>query len=180
MVILPSNLIASNGVVYSAKMTYRGTAWYASCTMIRKILARSFVRYVLVGLLSVAIDYGLLLGLYHGAGFGLGAATTVSFGIGLTANFLLTKYWTFGGSGRGHGARQSARQMVLVGLLTGFNLMATNLVVWLMYRADIGPEVSKLVAMAMVTLWNYVIYKNVIFKAGIQRTGGAYLPEEHL
>ena len=146
--------------------------------MLQKVLNHSLVRYLIVGVLSLGVDYGSLLLLYRIVGVPLAVATTVSFLIGLVFNFLLTKFWTFSSAATKHGARQSARQVALVAVLVAFNIGVTNVVVVWLQHVHIGPEISKLLTTAMVTLWNYVLYKKVIFKHAIAAPESAYIPEE--
>jgi putative flippase GtrA len=146
--------------------------------MVRKLLAHSFVRYVIVGVLSLGVDYGGLLFGYHVLHMHLAVATTISFFIGLICNFLLTKFWTF--KHANHSAKHSIGQAVLVAMLVCFNLLVTNVVITQFNKIHIGPEISKLVTTAMVTLWNYVLYKKVIFKQQVPIEDSTYVPEDYL
>lgn len=130
--------------------------------MLHKTLQKTFVRYVLVGLISVGVDYGMLLAAYHVFSLDLRVATTVGFLVGLLVNFLLNKFWAFQAD---HSAKRSAQQGVMVALLVGFNLLVTNIVIVYLHRWNVGPEVSKILTTGMITLWNYVLYKKLIFKA---------------
>ncbi|HSX27964.1 MAG TPA: GtrA family protein [Candidatus Saccharimonadales bacterium] len=123
---------------------------------------RSVHRYLAVGIATLGIDYGLLLLFYHGFHAALAAATTIGFLTGLTVNFLLNKFWTF--DAVPSGAKHNARQAFFYALLVGFNLGFTNLFILYFQKIHIGPEVSKLVTTAVITLWNYVLYQKVIFK----------------
>lgn len=88
-------------------------------------------------------------------------ATTAGFVVGLSTSFLLNKFWAFQTS---HSAKNSLRQAVLMGVLILINLALTNVIVLSMAKIKIGPEISKLVATGIITLWNYVLYKKYIFK----------------
>jgi putative flippase GtrA len=146
--------------------------------MIQKLLGHTFVRYLIVGVVSVVIDYGSLMVGYHVFGLHLGVATTVAFLLGLVGNFFMTKFWTFGGNGATHTAKQSTRQVILVAMLVCFNLVVTNVVIAQLNKVHIGPEISKLVTTAIVTLWNYVLYRKVIFKRDIPVAESTYIPED--
>lgn len=127
----------------------------------QKFLQHSLVRYIVVGLGSLAVDYFLLLILFHGFGVQLAVASSISFLAGLTVNFLLNKYWSFQA---GRGLKKSTKQAVLYALLVGFNLLFTNFFIVMLQERGIGPEISKPVTTAMITLWNFALYKTVIFK----------------
>lgn len=122
----------------------------------------SFVRYVIVGVGSLVVDYGLLIIGYHVIGLDLPVATTIAFVIGLLFNFTVNKLWAF--QSRSKTVARSFREITLYGLLVVFNLLFTNIFIYYVYQAGIGPEISKIVTTALTTLWNFVIYKKVIFR----------------
>jgi putative flippase GtrA len=146
--------------------------------MLQRALNHSGVRYLIVGVLSLGVDYGGLLLLYRGMDAPLAVATTVSFLIGLVFNFLLTKFWTFNSAATKHSVRQSVRQAAMVAVLVVCNIGVTNAVVVWLQHIHIGPEISKLLTTAMITLWNYILYKKVIFKHAVAVAESAYVPEE--
>lgn len=129
--------------------------------MIKALLGKKIVRYVIVGVASVGVDYGTLLFTYHVLNLSLAAATTTGFLVGLVVNFLLNKFWSFNAS---HSAKNSAKQAMMVAVLVAFNLLVTNIVVIYLHKLHIGPEISKIITTGMITLWNYVLYKEHIFK----------------
>ncbi len=129
--------------------------------MLKKIFTKSFIRYVIVGFISVGIDYGSLLIGYHILNWPLAFATSAGFSVGLVINFLLNKFWAFEAS---HDAKQSTKQAIMVAALVAFNLAITNVVVIQLNKWNVGPEFSKVITMAMITCWNYVLYKKYIFK----------------
>lgn len=122
----------------------------------------SFVRYVIVGVGSLAVDYGLLIIGYHVIGLDLPVATTIAFVIGLLFNFTVNKLWAF--QSRSKTVARSFREITLYGLLVVFNLLFTNIFIYHVYQVGIGPEISKIITTALTTLWNFVIYKKVIFR----------------
>lgn len=123
-------------------------------------------KYIVAGLTSWGFDYGTLLFLYYVVGIKLGTATTIAFGMGLAVNFTLIKYWVFRGSQKGKKANFS--QGLQYGLLTAFNLVITNLVIYQLSKRSIGPEISKVFTTAMIVCWNFVLYKKIIFKESDQ------------
>lgn len=129
--------------------------------MLKNLLQKTFVRYLIVGGISVAVDYGTLLLCYYVFGFDLGVATTVGFLVGLVINFLLNKLWAFQAAG---GAKQTTEQALKVALLVVFNLVVTNIAVVYLNKVNVGPEISKILTTLMITLWNYILYKKHIFK----------------
>lgn len=121
-------------------------------------------RFLIVGAISFCVDYFFLLIMYRLFDLPITVATTISFFIGLIVNFTLHKHWTFGTEG---GAREYVRQTTLYGLLLLFNLIFTNwFIVTLGSKFQIGPEITKPIITLIIMCWNYVIYKNIIFKSG--------------
>lgn len=131
--------------------------------MSAKYLGQNFVRYLITGGLSVLVDYGTLMFLYRVLHVRLVVAVTVSYVLALVVNFLLTKLYTFQSRSGGHKkhAKEAAGYLILV----GFNLIFTNFVILQMSNAGIGPSISKLITVACITLWNYYLYKHLIFKS---------------
>ena len=129
--------------------------------MVQSFLSKSLVKYVVVGMGSLAVDYAVLLALYRGAHVDVALASAAGFLVGLGINFVLNKYWSFDAD---RSAKQSAKQAIMYGALVAINLIFTSAFVAYMVRLHIGPEISKLITTAMVTLWNYVLYKKLIFK----------------
>jgi putative flippase GtrA len=133
--------------------------------MKQRILAivtdKSVQKFVAVGLISFAVDFGLLLISHYIFKLNLELATTLAYLTGLVVNFLLNKIWTFQAP---TGAKQSTRQAVQYGLLVVVNLIFTNVVISSAQHFNIGPELSKPVATALIMVLNYVVYNRIIFR----------------
>lgn len=128
----------------------------------RRLLTDVSIRkFLVVGLISFGIDFGLLLILQKEFAVQLTVATTTAYLIGLLVNFALNKLWTFEAP---KGAKQSARQAFQYGLLVVVNLVLTNVVVGFAAAIGIGPEWSKPVATGTIMILNYVVYNRIIFR----------------
>jgi putative flippase GtrA len=125
------------------------------------ITDKSVQRFVAVGLISFAIDYGLLLILHKVFSVELTISTTLAYLTGLIVNFMLNKLWTFSAP---KGAKQSMRQALLYAALVVVNLLFTDVVVNVAQSWSIGPELSKPLATGAITILNYVVYNRIIFK----------------
>ena len=55
-----------------------------------------FLRFITVGLLSTAVNYGVFGGLYELLGFYYLVASSIGFVLGVSVGYPLNKYWTFG------------------------------------------------------------------------------------
>lgn len=115
------------------------------------------IRYITVGLTTVLVDIGLLYILASLLQVEVYVAATISFWTSLVYNFLLSKFWTF--NVRKHTTYQ----------LVGYGLLITcNYIVGLVLIAaakDIHQPylAGKLLALIVTTVWNYLLYKYVIF-----------------
>lgn len=118
--------------------------------------------YILAGGAAFAADYIGLLVLYRIFDISLPVATTVGFIAGLLVSFLLNKYWVFSGSARGGKALAAQGSMYLA--LVAFNLLATNAIIYGLNTFQIGPEFSKPLTTALITVWNFYLYKTAIFR----------------
>lgn len=128
---------------------------------IRKLLSASKIRYLLVGGSSVLLEYGSFLTLVMIMGGGAVTANAVSFLIGLVYTFLLHNKWTFSGD-HTHGMRG---QFIAYATLAAINLALTSLLIGLQVDVlDIAPFIAKLVCMALVVVWNYLLLSKIIFK----------------
>ena len=127
----------------------------------RIVTDKSVQKFLVVGVVSFAIDYGLLLILHDVFNVQLNAATTLAYLTGLVVNFTLNKLWTFSAP---KGARQSTYQAFQYGALVIFNLLATNVIVSVAESISVGPELSKPVATAAIMVLNYVVYQRIIFR----------------
>jgi len=59
------------------------------------IFDRIFLKYILVATVNAIVNFGIMLILYHFAGFGFWASSAANYIIGSIINFFLNKYWTF-------------------------------------------------------------------------------------
>ncbi len=118
-------------------------------------------RFLIVGVASFVVDYGLAVALHVGVGVQLNVATTTGLLTGLVVNFLMNKFWTFQAP---HDAKRSVRQAVMYGLLVIFNLIFTNIFVSSLDAVHIGVQASKPVATGLIMVFNYVAYRKVVFR----------------
>lgn len=123
-------------------------------------LNHSAHRYVIVGILAFSSDYSLLILQYYLFHISLGLATTTSYIIGLIISFSLNRRWTFGSRGR---HKHIILQGLEYGTLAIINYLFTFFSIKFLHDHNIQPYISKIVTMACITIWNYFIYRYVIF-----------------
>lgn len=127
-----------------------------------RLLNHNFVRFIITGGVTVVVDYGSLLFMYHILHIRLVMAITASYVLALIVNFLLTKLYTFQSRSGGH--KKHIKEAIAYLALVGFNLLFTNFVIIQLEQVSIDPAISKLLTLACITLWDFYLYKTYIFK----------------
>lgn len=131
--------------------------------LLQKATKHTFVRYVVVGGTSYVVELSSLLALYHFDHMSRGMATAVAYWIGLIIAFILQKLIAFQDYRKE--VKTLTRQGVIYSILTLWNWIFTITVVSLFSSKYI--ILSRTLAQAMLTIWNYAIYKRIIFKKDV-------------
>lgn len=125
-----------------------------------------FARFLAVGGVSFAFDYGLFVVLYQFAGVQYVLASTISFSLSLIINYVLTLKFVFDA--------KPGRNVVLEFLVyIGLNIVAlglNQLILWL--SVDLlgaSPFIGKLIATAVVLVYNFISRKLLIERSGAAR-----------
>lgn len=113
-------------------------------------------RYIVVGLATVVIDVGSLYILAE-LGVPVYLAASIAFAVALFANFSLSRVWTF------EVRRRTAYQTTLYGLLILGNYLFSLLLIAVFQHYNASYIAGKVTAVAITTIWNFLIYKYVIF-----------------
>lgn len=141
-----------------------------------KLLQSQLVRYILTGGLSFAIELAVLLTLISSFGMHRSLAVSISFWISLVISFLLQKLLAFEDRQRKTGI--VAKQALFFVLLVAFNYLFTIVVVALF--PDKYLIFSRTLAIIIVSIWNYYVYKNLIFNRGGEKSSTIISPTEIL
>ncbi|MET3919700.1 GtrA family protein [Arthrobacter sp. UYEF20] len=117
-------------------------------------------RFLIVGGLSFAIDFGLLTLLHEVFGVELWLATPIAFLTSLVFNFVLQRVFTF--------RAQNGRSVSLLKycLLVAFNTAAVDFIVNFAEWMGLGYQIGKIASTALITAWNFLLYKHWIFRSG--------------
>lgn len=129
--------------------------------MLKQALQHSLFRYVFVGGLAYIVDIGVLVGLYSGLHTPRALAASASFWAGLLVSFLMQKFVAFQDYQKE--LKAISKQAFWYGALVAFNYTLTVIIVSLFPGRDI--IYSRTLAVAITTLWNYLIYKHIIFRS---------------
>ncbi|WP_426978684.1 GtrA family protein [Pseudarthrobacter sp. O4] len=124
------------------------------------MLNNEVARFLIVGGLSFAIDFGLLTLLHEVFGVELWLATPIAFLTSLVFNFVLQRVFTF--------RAQNGRSVSLLKycLLVAFNTAAVDFIVNFAEWMGLGYQIGKIASTALITAWNFLLYKHWIFRSG--------------
>lgn len=125
--------------------------------LLGKFFGHSAVRYLIVGGLSFAVDFGLLVLLREVLHWEVGPASATAFLSSLVFNFLVQRKFSFESAHRTHVS------MIRYGLLVVANTLATVLIVQWLTPTLLGYMGGKVISTAAMTIWNYFLYKHWVF-----------------
>lgn len=115
------------------------------------------LKFLVSGGLAAATEYGVFA-LMQAAELSLFFAQTSSFLCGFVVSFSMNRQWVFKSKG------QMRKQLIQYGALASVNLVLTNVLMSVfVYTLHINNLVAKIIMMAMVAVWNYVIFSKLIF-----------------
>lgn len=147
---------------------------YIAFLLSRKIpVIYQFARYIEVGILNTAIDFGVLNLLILVTGFSAGIYYSIfkacSGGMAIINSFFWNKFWTFNKGGGEHTKEEAARFLLVT--LSGavinisiasfvVNIIGTPAGIDMKIWANIGAAIASVIGIA----WNFLGYKFVAFK----------------
>lgn len=120
-----------------------------------------FVRYFFVGGFAFIVDFGLLYILTEYAGLHYLLSATLSFIAGLLVNYIISCLWVFNGSK----FKNRLVEFLFFAAIGVVGLALNDALIWL-FTDCIGTHYmfSKIVAAAMVYLWNFFARKYLVFR----------------
>lgn len=120
-----------------------------------------FVRYFFVGGFAFVVDFGLLYILTEYAGLHYLLSATLSFIAGLLVNYIISCLWVFNSSK----FKNRLVEFLFFAAIGVVGLALNDTLIWL-FTDCIGTHYmfSKIVAAAMVYLWNFFARKYLVFR----------------
>jgi putative flippase GtrA len=110
-----------------------------------------FLKFCVVGLSGTVIDFGITWLLKEKIRLNKYLANTCGFVLAATSNYFWNRIWTFGSNNP-----QVAREYLLFFLFAAIGLGLKNLILWFFAdRTKLNFYLSKAIAIALVTLWNF-------------------------
>ena len=120
-----------------------------------------FVRYGLVSVIALAVDFGCMVLLVELFSIHYLVAATVSFISGLVVNYLLSRAWVF--TERKYESR--VKEFIIFTSIGIVGLLLNNSIMWLaVERIGIYYIFSKIIATILVFFWNFGLRKMLVFK----------------
>jgi len=125
-----------------------------------KHVGSPLMRYLAVGFTTFAIEYALFCILVDVARLNYLLANAMVFSVVFWFNFLANRIWTF------QSTVNLRRQLLQYAANFLFILAVPNgiLMILLTHGLGMNPKLSKVLVMAAVVSWNYIIYKKVVYK----------------
>lgn len=117
-----------------------------------------FIKYCISGLAVAAIEYIAFFVLYKQIGLWHITSNSLAMAIGFLVSFLLNRYWSF------KSKANIFRQIAVYGMMFVINLLISNVFMFIFSdNLGVAPPLSKLLVMMMIGMWNFIIYKKVIY-----------------
>ena len=119
------------------------------------------LRYLLSGLFCAGLEYSVFQLMHQILSLSLIVANTIAYALAFIFNFLITKFLVFNAP-----QKSSARyQFLAYSLLVAFNYtLGTWLLVYLVESWHFQAGLSKIFSMGVVAVWNFFIYKKVVYR----------------
>lgn len=118
-----------------------------------------FVRYLVVGFSTFFLEYFLFFMLFRVIGLDDLIANSISITIVFWFNFLMNRFWSFKSKER------LLKQVLQYAVLFVFNITFSNVFMYVMSDfVGISPLISKVLVMGLIVMWNFVLYKKVIYR----------------
>ena len=124
-----------------------------------KKLLIQFAQYMVTGGVWFWSGYIIIITLDNH--IGLFWANLIGNAVGISLNFLLERYWVFK-------TKKQAKLGIMAGryvIYTALNAFLLNyLILYVLQRNGIMPEIGQFIASGFFTIWNYFWYKKWVFK----------------
>ena len=130
--------------------------------MFDSILISKFLKFCIVGFSGMVIDFGTTWLLKERVRINKYVANSTGFILAATSNYYLNRIWTF----QDHNP-DIATQYISFILISLFGLGINNLIIYILNdRFKYNFYLSKLSAIALVTIWNFLMNFLITFREG--------------
>ena len=110
-----------------------------------------FIKFCVVGGTGVVVDFGITFLFKEKLKLNKYIANSLGFRAAASTNYLLNRWWTF----RSHDPEVAQQYVQFVGI-SAIGLILNNIIIYLLNdKARLNFYLSKLIAIGLVTLWNF-------------------------
>ena len=110
-----------------------------------------FIKFCVVGGTGVVVDFGITFLFKEKLKLNKYIANSLGFMAAASTNYLLNRWWTF----RSHDPEVAQQYVQFVGI-SAIGLILNNIIIYLLNdKARLHFYLSKLIAIGLVTLWNF-------------------------
>lgn len=117
-------------------------------------------RYVFVGGIAFVADWGMMVFLHEIIHKNVYIAIAIAFVFGLIVNFILSKIFVFQEASEKTG---TIGEFIVYGVIGGAGLLFTEIIMWLLLKIGIVYMIAKIVAAAIVLIWNFIARKILLY-----------------
>jgi putative flippase GtrA len=118
-----------------------------------------FLKYFLGGGIYFWLGYGIFAVFYSGLHLGWLPAKLIADLIGLSANYIVQRFWAFSDRANLREMKHAGRYITIE--VVGFFL--DYAIIWSLYRAGITPYIGFFISSGFFTVWSYLWYKYWVF-----------------
>ena len=123
----------------------------------QKDIIRQWAKYLAVGIASAGVELLFFSLFYYIVGLPVGFSSPASLVLSTVLNFILSSSWSFKGS------TNMKRSAFLYAILFAFNTFFSSMASTWLVSIQTPALLAKIITMACIVLWNFVLYKKVIF-----------------
>jgi putative flippase GtrA len=119
-----------------------------------------FIKFCIVGFSGLLIDLSITWFLKEKVKINKFVANSIGFSFAVTTNFMLNRWWTF--SSHEINIEVQYLSFLLVSLI---GLLLNNLIIYILIKKkNLNFYIAKLMAIAFVTIWNFIANYLITFK----------------
>jgi len=123
----------------------------------RRALLKQSIRYVLVGCSSFALEFLLFVVFHELLIFHVVLSNVLAITGSSIFNFSMSRSWTF------KSTSSILRSVILYLLLFCWNQFFSSWVIVFLVDLDLSAMIAKIITMAIIVCWNFVLYRKVVF-----------------
>lgn len=115
------------------------------------------IKFLITGGTAAFVEFVLFYILHGVYGVNPLVSQTISFLVGFVISFVVNKLWVFGSTGN------TKHELLKYCVLAVINIILSNIVVYLLLSLGVVFWMTKIIVMAMVATWNYLLFQKIIF-----------------